>query len=199
MAGLTSDIDDFVKSCDSCAKMEVVRKPDATGSWIATTRLFSRLHTDFFYLEGNNFLLIVDNHTKWLEVEWMRSGTTARIVNKKFASMFARFGLPDVVVTDGGPPFNSHEFDGFLENHGIKVFKSPPYHHYHANNGQAERMVRIAKEVLKKFLLGNKTKALDMDDKLNLFLINIEIVALVTKGFFLLKKCSHTNQKCCWI
>lgn len=180
--GLTLDIEEFVKSCDSCAKMEVVKKSEPLGSWIPTTRPFSRLHADFFYLEGNNFLLIVDSHTKWLEVEWMRSGTTARIVNKKFAAVFARFGLPDVVVTDGGPPFNSYEFVEFLEKHGIKVLKSPPYHP--ASNGQAERMVRVAKEVLKKFLVDNKTKSLDMDDKLNLFLINYRNSSSGEEGSF---------------
>lgn len=168
--GLSSDIEDFVKSCESCIKMEIIKKPDTTTTWIPTTRPFSRLHADFFYFEGNNFLLIVDSYTKWLEVEWMRSGTTARIVNKKFASVFARFGLPDVVVTDGGPPFNSFEFINFLENHGIKVLKSPPYHP--ASNGQAERMVRVVKEVFKKFMLDGKLKPLDVDDKLSLFLIN---------------------------
>lgn len=150
--------------------MEVVKKPEPTGAWIATTRPFSRLHADFFHFEGSTFLLIVDSHTKWLEVEWIRAGTTARIVNKKFASMFARLGLPDVIVTDGAPPFNSYEFVRFLENHGIKVMKSPPYHP--ASNRQAERMVRVAKEVFKKFLIDNRTKPLEIDDKLNLFLIN---------------------------
>ncbi|XP_039438442.1 uncharacterized protein K02A2.6-like isoform X2 [Culex pipiens pallens] len=180
--GLNSDIEDFVKSCESCSQMEVVRKPEASGSWIPTTRPFSRLHADFFFFQGNTFLLIVDSNTKWLEVEWMRFGTNARLVNKKFAAMFTRFGLPDVIVTDGGPPFNSTELIGFLEQQGIKVLKSPPYNP--ASNGQAERMVRVVKDVLKKFLIDNKTKSLEMDEKLNLFLINYRNGSLNSEGLF---------------
>lgn len=33
-----------------------LRKPEALGSWIEAPRPFSRLHADFFYLDGNNFL-----------------------------------------------------------------------------------------------------------------------------------------------
>lgn len=54
----------------------------------------------------------------------MRTATTARIVIKEFATVFPRFGLPDVAVIDGGPPFNSYEFVEFLERHGIIQTKS---------------------------------------------------------------------------
>ena len=56
-----------------------------------------------------------------------------------------------MVVTDGGPPFNSKELIDFCEKHKIKVMKSPPYNP--SSNGQAERMVRVVKDGLKKFLL----------------------------------------------
>ncbi|XP_062704094.1 uncharacterized protein K02A2.6-like [Aedes albopictus] len=82
---------------------------------------------DFFYFDKKVFLVIVDSFSKWLEVEYMKFGTDARKVISKFMSVFARFGLPDVVVTDGGPPFSSKEFIVFFEKHGVKVMKSPPY------------------------------------------------------------------------
>ncbi|XP_062554452.1 uncharacterized protein K02A2.6-like [Armigeres subalbatus] len=74
----------------------------------------------------------------------MKFGTDARKVKTKFLNVFARFGLPDVVVTDGGPPFSSKELIDFFEKHGVKVMKSPPYNP--SSNGQAERMVRVVKE-----------------------------------------------------
>ncbi|XP_055596035.1 uncharacterized protein K02A2.6-like isoform X2 [Uranotaenia lowii] len=168
--GINPDIEDFVKSCNICTRMENVKNPKEKSSWIPTVRPFSRIHADFFHYNGNVFLLIIDSHTKWLEVEHMRYGTTAKTVIKKFITMFARFGLPDVVVTDGGPPFNSYEFTDFLKRQGIHVLKSPPYHP--SSNGQAERLVRVVKDVLKKFLLDDETKSLDIDDRLSLFLIN---------------------------
>lgn len=46
--GINVDIEAYVKRCSTCAKMEVVPKPKITGSWIPTTRPFSRIHADFF-------------------------------------------------------------------------------------------------------------------------------------------------------
>lgn len=180
--GMNKQIEDYVKSCNSCAQMEIIKKPEHLGSWLPTNRPFSRLHADFFYFEGKTFLLIVDSFSKWLEIEYMRFGTTAKLVNRKFAATFARFGLPDVVVTDGGPPFNSNEFITFLKSHGINVMKSPPYNP--ASNGQAERMVRVVKEVFKKFLLDDQTKSLEIEDRLNLFLINYRNSCLSAEGMY---------------
>lgn len=120
---LNKDIEQFVKNCEPCIKMSVVPKQDC--------------HT---------FLLVVGSHTKWLEVEIMKYGTDANKVIRKFTAIFARFGLPDVLVTDGGPPFNSGYFVAFMERQGIKVMKSPSYNP--SSNVHAEKMVRLVKDVL---------------------------------------------------
>lgn len=168
--GVNNDIEEYVRNCDTCTKMSVVPKPSSTTEWIPTTRPFSRLHADFFHFEHKVFLLIADSHSKWLEVEWMRNGTDASRVIRKFTKMFSCFGLPDVVVTDGGPPFNSALFVSFLEKQGIKVFKSPPYNP--SSNGQAERMVRLVKDVFKKFLLEPEVRNWNTEDQIDYFLIN---------------------------
>lgn len=168
--GMNGDIENFVKHCQICMQTSVVPKTGCNSSWTPTTRPFSRIHADFFFLESRTYLIIVDSYTKWLEIEIMKNGTDANKVIKKFTVIFARFGLPDVLVTDGGPPFNSSQFCSFMERQGIKVMKSPPYNP--SSNGQAERMVKVAKEVLKKFMLDPETRSLDIEDRLTLFLAN---------------------------
>lgn len=110
----------------------------------------------------------------------MRYGTDCKKVLKKFVNVFARFGLPDVLVTDGGPPFNSDHFVEFMSNQGIVVLKSPPYHP--ASNGQAERTVRTVKEILKKILLEPKMKQLDVEEQINYFLLNYRNSYLTKSG-----------------
>lgn len=111
----------------------------------------------------------------------MPHGTDSKKVIRKFTALFARFGFPDVVVTDGGPPFNSFPFVNFLENQGIKVLKSPPYNPQ--SNGQAERMVRLVKEVFKKYLLDPQMQALETEDKVYNFLINYRNTCLDSGDF----------------
>lgn len=168
--GINSDIESFVKHCRVCSQMAVVAKNSTQTSWIPTNRPFSRIHADFFYFQQKLFLVVVDSHSKWLEVDYMRYGTDATKVKSKFMAIFARFGLPDVIVTDGGPPFNSKYLIDFWSQQGIQVLKSPPYHP--SSNGQAERMVRTVKEVLKKFLLDPELKGLDIEDQISYFLFN---------------------------
>ena len=125
-----------------------------------------------------------DSFSKWLEVEYMKFGTDSRRVQSKFISVFARFGLPDVIVTDGGPPFNSKDLVAFFEKHGIRVMKSPPYNP--SSNGQAERMVRVVKDSFKKFLLDTELKGLDTEDLVSYFLFGYRNTCLEGRNCFVL-------------
>lgn len=167
---MNEHIENYVKQCQPCMKTATYPKIVSNTSWTPTTRPFSRIHADFFFFESKTFLLVVDSNTKWLEIELMKYGTDTNKVIKKFTAIFGRFGLPDVLVTDGGPPFNSAEFCAFMERQGIRVMKSPPYNP--SSNGQAERMVRVVKDVFKKFILDPETRSLDIEDRITLFLAN---------------------------
>lgn len=111
---------------------------------------FERIHLDFFHFNGNNFLLIVDAYSKFLEIYLMKK-TDACQVKEKLNQFFTVYGLPETIVTDNGPPFSSFEFAKFCKSHGIKLMHSPPYHPQ--SNGMAERSVQIVKRVFRKFLL----------------------------------------------
>ena len=149
---------------------------------LISVRAFSRIHIDFFYFAHHTFLLTVDSYTKWVELDWMKNGTDCGKVLRKLVAIFARFGLPDVLVSDGGPPFNASAFVSFLKKQGINVLKSPPYNP--SSNGQAERLVRTVKDVLKKFLLDPELTHLELEDQINLFLINYRNNCLTIEGNF---------------
>lgn len=110
----------------------------------------------------------------------------------KLVSFFARFGLPDVIVSDNGPPFSSYNFVNFLERQGVRVMKSPPYNP--SSNGQAERFVRTVKEVLKCFLLEPEVAELDLEDQMNLFLFNFRNT-LTSDGFLPSEKIFRYSPK----
>ena len=91
--------------------------------------------------------MVVDAHSKWLEVEVVNSATSHATIEKR-RSIFATHGLPKMVVSDNGPSFTSAEFREFTRKNGIRHIKSAPYHP--ASNGLAERAVQTLKESLKK-------------------------------------------------
>ncbi|XP_055599174.1 uncharacterized protein K02A2.6-like [Uranotaenia lowii] len=180
--GINSNIEQHVRNCITCCRMAIEPTKVKDSYWIPTTKPFSRIHADFFYLGQKIFLIIVDSYSKWIEIEWMKHGTDASKVIKKFAKIFSVFGLPDIVVTDNGPPFSSQTFINFLKNQGIEVLKSPPYHP--SSNGQAERMVRLVKDVLKKYMLEPEIKSWDTEDQLNYFLFNYRNTCVTSEERF---------------
>ncbi|XP_049268434.1 uncharacterized protein LOC125757180 [Rhipicephalus sanguineus] len=69
-------------------------------------------------------LVLVDAHSKWVEVFVMNSTTTEKTV-ERLREVFASYGLPEEVVTDNGPQFTAKSFTEFLLK-GLWV-RSPSY------------------------------------------------------------------------
>ena len=67
---------------------------------------------------------------------------------KKTKSIFARFGIPQVLVSDNGPQFVSKEFSSFMEQWGVDHVVSSPHHQQ--GNGKVESAVKTAKHLMKK-------------------------------------------------
>ncbi|CAK9302873.1 unnamed protein product [Gordionus sp. m RMFG-2023] len=63
-------------------------------------------------------------------------------------NLWARFGVTPTIVSDGGPAFISEQFKMFCVETEVKHILAPPYHP--SSNGQAERMVSIVKNWLRK-------------------------------------------------
>ena len=62
--------------------------------------------------------------------------------------LFARFGLPETIVSDNGTLFTSMEFENFCKLLSINHLKSVPYHP--RSNGLVERFIDIFKRAIKK-------------------------------------------------
>ena len=97
------------------------------------------------------YLILVDAHSKWIEVHITTSVTSASTIGKMI-STFATFGIPEILVTDNGSNFTSSEFAAFLKSNGIRHIKTAPYHP--ASNGLAERAVQTFKSAMKKLTSG---------------------------------------------
>ncbi|XP_044182657.1 uncharacterized protein LOC122963306 [Acropora millepora] len=63
-------------------------------------------------------------------------------------AVFARYGIPDVLVTDNGPQFAAAEFAVFAKSWMFQHITSSP--HYSQSNGKAENAVKTVKRLLTK-------------------------------------------------
>ncbi|KAK3926224.1 hypothetical protein KUF71_014473 [Frankliniella fusca] len=146
---MSNDIEVFVNNCNSCAIVNF-KETNLFTPWPSAKFPFERVHVDFFELQSVKYFLYCDSYSKWLDIVRMLS-TKARDVITVLLSIFAMVGLPQKLVADNGPPFDSEEFVTFLTFKDIVLLHSPPYHPQ--SNGFAGKSVSTAKKALKKMIL----------------------------------------------
>ena len=172
---LDSDIEQLAKNCTTCQATSSSPPKAPLHPWEWPARPWSRLHLDFAgpFL-GHMFLVLVDAHSKWLNVEVMQSITAEKTI-QKLRTIFATHRIPHKVVTDNGPTFRSEQFQTYMKDNGIKLIFSAPYHP--SSNGLAERAVQTVKQGLRQ-MQGPGT----IQDKLSRFLFKYRITPHTTTG-----------------
>ncbi|KAL2095791.1 hypothetical protein ACEWY4_007939 [Coilia grayii] len=150
--GLDTALEDLVKSCTACQQIRNAPPAAPVCPWEWPGKPWTRLHVDYAgpFL-GEMFLVLVDSHSKWLEVFPVKSATSTATVDH-LRDVFSAHGLPHTVVSDNASIFTSSEFEGFLKLNGVRHLTSAPYHP--SSNGLVERAVQTLKKSLKKMTGG---------------------------------------------
>ena len=172
---IDKSIEDFVACCEPCQERRSTPKKAPLHPWDWPQNPWHRLHMDQAGPFMNKyFLIVVDSYSKWPEifiVNSINSQTTIRCLR----SLFARFGIPSMLVSDNGPAYTSAEFSQFTEMNGIRHIRVAPYHP--ASNGLAENMVKN----MKRALLNSKGEGM-IQKNLDNFLLRYWITPHSTTG-----------------
>ena len=82
------------------------------------------------FLKSKNceyILVVVDYVSKWVEAMPYRAADAKN--SKMFEeTIFPRFGVPRMVISDGGTHFTDKNFHNYLSKHGICLNVATPYH-----------------------------------------------------------------------
>lgn len=145
--GIDQEIEDMVKHCASC--IETSRNPQKvhTHYWEYPAKPWERIHIDHAgpFL-GKTFFVVVDAHSKWVEV-FIVPSTSATSTIHILESTFARYGIPQTLVSDNVAGFTGQDFQNFMKLYKITHKTSAPFHP--ASNGQAEQYVATLKNALR--------------------------------------------------
>ena len=164
------------KACPACQEHKNSPSKAPLHPWVWSAIPWDRIHLDFAGpVMGKMLLVIVDSHSKWLEVIVM-TNTSANSTITVLREVFSRYGLPKQVVTDNGPQFIAGEFQSFMLQNGIRHIRSSPYHP--SSNGAAERMVQS----VKKAVYSGKREGEPLEKILARFLLQYRTTAHATTG-----------------
>ncbi|CAA7045583.1 unnamed protein product [Microthlaspi erraticum] len=117
---------------------------------------------------GHNYILVaVDYVSKWIEAIPCPA-CDAKVVIKLFRTIiFPRYGIPRVVISDGGSHFINKVFEKLMKSYGVKHKVATPYHPQ--TSGQVEVSNRQIKAILEKTVsFTRKDWAARLDEALGL-------------------------------
>ena len=86
-----------------------------------------------------------DYFSRFLEVIKSTATTTSAVISIMKA-VFSRHGIPELLISDNGPQYQSHEIKQFSQAYEFVHVTSSL--HYPQSNGEAERAVQTAKRLL---------------------------------------------------
>jgi len=143
---ITSHVMNFLANCEACCLDKSNRSEPLIPSSFPT-RPWHTVGSDLFFCNGNNYLLVVDYYSRFIEFQLLPSITSMRVI-ESLKSIFARHGIPEVFVSDGGTQYTSYEFQIFAKSYGFKCQVSSP--EFPQSNGEAERAVQTLKKTLRR-------------------------------------------------
>lgn len=171
--GIDRAIEEAVNTCHACQQTKPKPPSSPVHPWEWPAQPWERLHIDYAGpLEGRMLLVVVDAHSKWIEVGVSQTSTSATTIGH-LRRMFATHGLPKALASDNGPAFTSNEFADFLAANGIRHIRTAPYHP--SSNGQAERAVQVVKQ-------GLARQSGSLEERLAKFLLSYRVTPHTTTG-----------------
>ncbi|XP_019057336.1 PREDICTED: uncharacterized protein LOC104807112 [Tarenaya hassleriana] len=166
---LFKDVHRFVSSCDACQRTgNISRRHEMPQQYILEVEPFDVWNIDFMgpfpSSCGNVYIMVtVDYVTKWVEVLASPTNDNKTVVRMLKRTIFPRFGVPRVIISDGGSHFINRTIKALLLKYGVKHKITTPYHPQ--TSGMVEVSNREIKSILEKTVSKfRKDWALKLDD-----------------------------------
>ena len=152
--GMSTDVKDWTKACDSCQRtklgvggskmppvIDTVGTPllrvgvDLQGPFPTTPR-------------GNKYILVVEDYcSRWLELFALPDKAAMTVAKKMHEEIFTRYGACERLHSDQGSEFVNRVMKDLCDYWGIVRTTTSPY--YPQSNGLVERMNKNIKNILK--------------------------------------------------
>ena len=130
--GIDHQIETLTGSCIQCQAANNSKTFEPLKMTTMPPKPWQVVHSDFCgpFPSGDYLLVLMDEHSRFAEVEIIRSTSTTVTID----------GFPIEFVSDNGPPYNGNEFHNYLAENGIKHRNITPY--WPQANAHVERFMR---------------------------------------------------------
>ena len=145
--GMSSEIRQYIEGCEICASSSSKQTQEPLIMHDVPSRAWQKVGIDIFTIAGRNYLITVDYFSQFFEVDFLTQTDSSTVIHK-IKHHFARYGIPDKVISDNAGQFNSFDFKKFEKKWGFTHEPISPGNS--KSNGAVEAAVKIAKHMMKK-------------------------------------------------
>ena len=150
---MTSQIKDVVLQCQICSTHQRSNTKEPMLPHMIPERPWSQVGADLFQFNSQNYLILVDYYSNFIELNLLNTTTSQQVVTH-LKSQFARHGILDRLITDNDPQFSSDTFKQFAKDYCFQHCIASP--RYPQSNGMAKKAVQTVKNCLKKAVLDKR-------------------------------------------
>ena len=135
-------VKEFVQTCKPCLAAQPRTGTEPLKPTMLPQGPWQHLHCDFKGPVGGSWYLhiVIDQYSKFPEVEVVKS-TSWEDLRPSMERILACHGIPEILTTDGGPPYAGEGFNRFCRNMGIEHKTTTPEDAQ--ANGFAEAFVKL--------------------------------------------------------
>ena len=151
---MSKQLENLIKNCMTCKKFERNKYSEPMIPHNIPNGPWKKVGCDIFYLCGKTYLLVVDYFSKFIEIAELLDSSSTKQVVLKLKSIFARHGIPEILMSDNGPQYASLEFKEFAKKWQFSHITSSPL--YAQSNGLVERHIQTLKRLMKKCVYDNR-------------------------------------------
>ena len=112
----------MVSKCNTCKMYRNSQAKEPLKSHELPERPWQKIAVGLFELDKQEYVVMVDYYSKFFGVSHLPNSKSKTVINH-IKPQCARYGIPEIIVNDNGPEFNSHEFAEFAKQY---VFKHIP-------------------------------------------------------------------------
>ena len=144
---MTQDIESHVSRCSVCNSTKAHQQKEPLMSYPTPTVPWETVGVDLFQWNGTHYVAIGDSYSTWFDffpLPALSSYSVIQILKRQFST----HGIPQMLISDNGPQFSSHEFADFVKSYDFRHVTSSPQ--YPQSNGLAESAVKRSKQLLEK-------------------------------------------------
>ena len=142
-----SEIRQYVQACATCATYADRQTAEPFIITEVPKRPEQRVAANIFSWGGNEYLVTVDQHSNFFEVDKLSNSTSDAVISH-LRGHFTRYGVPDSLVSDNGPQFLSNTFRKFSRD-WVSTHETISSGNSQAN-GAVEAAVKLMKHLMQK-------------------------------------------------